>query len=395
MERQNMIWLNGKNSSTQFLALGVEHELVLWEEKGAWEKVRQFLNEHTGQYIFGWFGYDLKNDVEHLESNNPTWLKTPTVYLMIPKHLGKFEDGKQVTLKGETALIGAELDRLKDGKHKESGKATINASISEQDYLTKIEQLKNHIQRGDIYEANFCYEYRGEGEIDSLAVYHELDQKTKAPFAVYANVGSLDIMSVSPERFVCKKGSKLFTQPIKGTIKRGETEQEDIELKEQLRNNPKDRSENIMIVDLVRNDLSRIAEKSSVKVDELCEIYSFENVHQMISTVSAEVKDKHPVDIIKAMFPMGSMTGAPKVRAMELIEEYEESKRGLYSGCIGYFTPEGDFDFNVVIRTILYDNESKRISFSVGGAITDLSTPEGEYEETLLKAKAMKEALPL
>lgn len=394
MKERNIMWLNGNEKQISYLALDSESELVLWEEDGAFEKVRAFLDDHKNQYIFGWFGYDLKNDVETLVSKNPTWVETPAVYLMVPKHLARINRVEIKMLKGSEEEIQKAIDHLKVNS---SGvnEIKIQPSISEEIYLNKIDQIKKHIQLGDIYEANFCYEFRGEGRLDPLNVYHKLNKQTKAPFSVFASLGNLKVLSASPERFIKKKGTKLFSQPIKGTIRRGKDEEEDQLMIEQLRSNRKDRSENIMIVDLVRNDLSKIAEPKSVQVEELCEIYTFENIHQMISTVSAEVENKHPIDIFKALFPMGSMTGAPKVRAMELIEEYEESKRGLYSGCIGYFTPNGDFDFNVVIRTIIYDNASNKFSFSVGGAITDLSTPEGEYEETLLKARAMKEALSL
>ena len=170
--------------------------------------------------------------------------------------------------------------------------------------------------------------------------------------------------------------------------------EEDLKLIAALEKNPKERAENIMIVDLVRNDLSHSAEKGTVKVDELCKVYTFEQVHQLISTISCTVKSTiHPVDIIKDTFPMGSMTGAPKISALKIIEELEETKRGLYSGSVGYFSPNGDFDFNVIIRSILYNAEKKYVSYSVGGAITALSIPEKEYEECLLKAKAMKHVL--
>lgn len=387
-----MIWLNGNEKQVSYLALDSEFELIVWEEEGAFEKARTFLDRHANQYVFGWFGYDLKNEVEMLRSENPTWVKTPIIYLMIPKHLARINGDEIKMLKGNEEEVKSALAHFMRVQSV-TNEVKIEPSISEETYLDKVRRIKEHIQLGDIYEANFCYEFRGEGSIDSLNVYHNLNKKTKAPFSVFASLDNLKVLSASPERFIKKKGSKLFTQPIKGTIRRGKDTEEDERLKEQLRNNPKDRSENIMIVDLVRNDLSRIAEPRSVQVEELCEIYTFENIHQMISTVSAEVEDKHPVDILKALFPMGSMTGAPKVRAMEIIEEQETSRRGLYSGCIGYFTPNGDFDFNVVIRTIIYDEKSRRLSFSVGGAITDLSTPEGEYEETLLKANAMQEAL--
>jgi para-aminobenzoate synthetase component 1 len=202
------------------------------------------------------------------------------------------------------------------------------------------------------------------------------------------------LLSASPERYLKKEGELVISQPIKGTEKRATTKEEDLKLILALEKNPKERAENIMIVDLVRNDLSRFAIKGSVKVDELCKVYTFKQVHQLISTVSCKVKSTtHPVDIVKATFPMGSMTGAPKISALKIIEELEETKRGLYSGAVGYFTPTGDFDFNVIIRSILYNATKKYVSYSVGGAITAQSTPEKEYEECLLKAKAMKQVL--
>lgn len=201
-------------------------------------------------------------------------------------------------------------------------------------------------------------------------------------------------MSASPERFLKRNGTHVVSQPIKGTARRAENMEEDEGLKEALRTDEKERSENIMIVDLVRNDLSHYASKGSVIVEELCKIYTFEQVHQMISTITASVAlEIDSVDLIKSVFPMGSMTGAPKIAAMQLIEKLESTKRGLYSGAIGYFAPNGDFDFNVVIRSILYNAEKQFVSFSVGSAITARSVPEKEYEECLLKAKAMRTVL--
>jgi para-aminobenzoate synthetase component 1 len=270
----------------------------------------------------------------------------------------------------------------------------IQTDLSKEKYLEKIKSIKEHIQQGDIYEANFCYEYHAQNiQIEPLGIYQKLNERTQAPFSVFGKINHRYIISASPERFIKKEDNKVISQPIKGTIKRGKDEQEDLEMIQFLENNPKDRSENIMIVDLVRNDLSKIANPASVVVEELCKIYTFKNIHQMISTVSAKIENVTSIDIIKALFPMGSMTGAPKIRAMELMEHFEENKRGLYSGAIGYFAPNGDFDFNVAIRTLLYDEIQKTISFSVGGAITDLSLPEQEYEETLLKAEAIIKAL--
>ena len=225
-------------------------------------------------------------------------------------------------------------------------------------------------------------------------MFLQLSQHSPAPFSSFFRLNEHFILCASPERFLQKKGNKILSQPIKGTIKRGETIEEDQLLKQTLRNNLKEQSENVMIVDLVRNDLSHIAKDGSVKVDELFGIYTFPQVHQMISSISCEIKESiDAIDVIKACFPMGSMTGAPKVKAMELIDLYESSKRGVYSGSIGYFSPNGDFDFNVVIRSILYNDNKQKLSFSVGSAITHHSVPEEEYQETLIKAKAIFEVL--
>lgn len=202
------------------------------------------------------------------------------------------------------------------------------------------------------------------------------------------------MLSASPERYLKKDGETIISQPIKGTAKRSKNILEDDRLKIALSQDTKERSENIMIVDLVRNDLSKTAIKGSVKVEELTKVYTFDQVHQMISTVTSKVEETtHPVDVIKSTFPMGSMTGAPKISAMRIIEDLEASKRGLYSGSVGYFSPTGNFDFNVVIRSILYNKTKKYVSYSVGGAITAKSDPLKEYEECLLKAKAMRTVL--
>ncbi|MDO9137243.1 MAG: anthranilate synthase component I family protein, partial [Lutibacter sp.] len=271
----------------------------------------------------------------------------------------------------------------------------IKLRIHKDDYYKKINTILNHIHRGDIYEANFCQEFYSENSvIDPVEVYQNLNEISKAPFATFLKLKNNYLLSASPERYLKKEGEILISQPIKGTEKRSTTKSVDEKLIKELEQNPKERAENIMIVDLVRNDFSRFAVKGSVKVEELCKVYTFEQVHQLISTVSCSIKNElHPVDIIKNTFPMGSMTGAPKISAMKIMEELEETKRGLYSGAVGYFTPNGDFDFNVIIRSILYNAPKKYISFSVGGAITAKSIPEKEYEECLLKAKAMKQVL--
>jgi para-aminobenzoate synthetase component 1 len=271
----------------------------------------------------------------------------------------------------------------------------IKSKMDKSTYLEKVAALKQHIQLGDIYEVNFCQEFFAENvTINPINYYLLLNKKSPTPFSCFVKHHDKYLLCASPERFIQKNGSNIISQPIKGTIKRGLTTKEDEQLKQQLISDKKERSENIMIVDLVRNDLSKIAKKNTVEVDELCGIYTFPQVHQMISTIKAKLQDNTTFDdIIKALFPMGSMTGAPKISAMQLIEKYETTKRGLYSGSVGYINSEGDFDFNVVIRSLAYNSQSGYLSFMVGGAITALSDPEKEYEECLLKAKAMMEVL--
>jgi para-aminobenzoate synthetase component 1 len=225
-------------------------------------------------------------------------------------------------------------------------------------------------------------------------MFAKLNKVSPNPFASFFKLNDKYVMCASPERFLAKRGDKLMSQPIKGTIKRGETVAEDELNKQQLKNNTKELQENVMIVDLVRNDLTRSAKHGTVKTKELFGIYSFKHLHQMISTVICEIAEGlSAVQAIKNSFPMGSMTGAPKINAMLLMEQYERSKRGIYSGAIGYFSPDGDFDFNVVIRTLLYNETNRYLSFHAGSAITYYADAEKEYEECLLKAKAILEVL--
>jgi para-aminobenzoate synthetase component 1 len=271
----------------------------------------------------------------------------------------------------------------------------VKSRISRNEYIEKVEHVLAHIHRGDIYEMNFCQEFYSENhKFDPETCFRNLNDIARAPFTCFLKHEHLYAIGSSPERFLKKQGSQLLSQPIKGTARRDPDPNVDEDLKHRLKANPKEISENVMIVDLVRNDLSKIAEKGSVKVDELCEIYSYKQVHQMISTVSALLREEVGLsEILQATFPMGSMTGAPKVSAMQIIEDLETSKRGLYSGCIGYITPELDFDFNVVIRSILHNTRSKYTSMIVGSAITQAAKPEAEYDECLVKAKALFEVL--
>lgn len=365
----------------------------------AFEDLKQY-QQTTKDWLFGYLSYDLKNDVEDLQSQNFDGLHFPDLFFFQPK--------KIFLLKGEDLEIRylnmcddefeEDFEAILESKEtveKKTQKLTIQQRISKVAYLEKISKILNHIHHGDIYEANFCMEFYAENaSIDPLEKFIKLNEISQPPFAVFLKNNNHFLLSASPERYLKKEGELLVSQPIKGTAKRFLDPVEDEKSKNQLASDPKERSENIMITDLVRNDLSHTAQKGSVQVAELCGIYSFMQVHQMITTITAQFDAQHAlVDALKTTFPMGSMTGAPKISAMKIIEALEETKRGLYSGAVGYFTPSGDFDFNVVIRSILYNQENKYLSFSVGSAITSQSVGEKEYEECLLKAKAMRQVL--
>ena len=385
------LYLNGNKSQQGYFAIGSQKEITV-ENGEPFESLNQFLLENEG-WKFGFLTYDLKNDIERLSSGNYDGIKFPKLTFFIPENLFEVVENKISTIYGDENLIPVIEDFLQS-KEKQN-EVKLNSRISKQDYLSSVNSIKDHIQKGDCYELNFCYEYFNDNaEINPFITYNHLNSITQAPFSCFGKFNDKYILSASPERFIRKEGNKVISQPIKGTAPRGKSSEEDLQLKSELEQNPKERSENIMIVDLVRNDFSKFAAKNSVKVDELCKIYSFETVHQMISTISCETKEGTTfTDIIKATFPMGSMTGAPKIRAMELIEQYESTKRGVYSGAIGYIKPNGDFDFNVIIRTLLYNQSNKYLSCMVGSAITIKSDPEKEYEETLWKAEAILKSL--
>lgn len=355
----------------------------------------------TKDWLFGYLSYDLKNNVERLTSKNFDGLAFPDLYFFQPKkvflftktevemhYLGMVDDEME---RDWDEILNTEISEVEVS----SEKLKIKLRTSKDSYVDKVGSMLQHMERGDIYEANFCQEFYAEGtKIDPEKVFLSLNEISKPPFATYLKLHAQYILSASPERYLKKEGSTIISQPIKGTARRLQNSIADKEIAKTLVNDLKERSENIMITDLVRNDLSRIAKKGTVAVEELCAIYTFEQVHQMVSTITCEAEAEFsPVQIIKNTYPMGSMTGAPKISAMKIIEQLEDAKRGVYSGAVGYFTPNGDFDFNVVIRSILYNEEKEYVSFSVGGAITAKSTIEAEYEECLLKAKAMRSVL--
>jgi len=364
----------------------------------AFEDLKQY-QQQSKDWLFGYLSYDLKNDTEKLHSNNFDGLHFPDLFFFQPKKLF-FLKGNQIEIH-YLYLCDDELEsdfhdiincKLQTKNHKP---LDIKQRISKESYLSKVRSMLEHIHRGDIYEANFCMEfYAKNATIDPSNIYQKLNSISKPPFATFFKNNQYYLLCASPERYLRKEENKVISQPIKGTAKRFSDSVLDENSKKELSENPKERSENIMIVDLVRNDLSHTATKGSVEVEELCGVYTFKQVHQMISTVISKVESTiPPIEILQTTFPMGSMTGAPKISAMKIIEELEETKRGLYSGALGYFTPTHDFDFNVVIRSILYNAQNKYLSFSVGSAITAQSIAEQEYEECLLKAKAMFEVL--
>lgn len=363
--------------------------------------VEQFI-DGSADWLFGHLSYDLKNEIESLTSSHPDLIGFPLVSFFVPQYI--------FILLGNNLKVGwhkdydnedhaskfvceTEESPLPDPCKPLTGK--IKGKIAKSEYLGSVGKIKSHIEKGDIYEVNYCQEFFADKVlIDPLSTWLKLIEESPTPFSCYYRHNDKYLLCASPERFLKKTGNRIISQPIKGTSKRGKTEEEEMVLAESLASDIKERAENIMVTDLVRNDLSRIASEASVRVDELCGIYPFPRVFHMISTISAELApDISFTDVVKAAFPMGSMTGTPKIRAMEIIEQYERSRRGLFSGTVGYITPGKDFDFNVVIRSIQYNQTSEFLSFMAGGAITNLSVPEKEYHECLLKAGAIATVL--
>lgn len=357
-------------------------------------------NRAQDDWLFGHLSYDLKNEIDApLVSEHPDHIGFPDICFFRPETVLQLS-GSVLTISTHTRKpsdIFAEISSETTTETRQTiPNLHITPRIEQGEYLSILEKLKQHILRGNCYEINFCQEFYAENaQINPLAVYQELTAVSPNPFACYYKSGNKYLLCASPERYLQKKGKQLISQPIKGTFKRNlQNPESDQMLKQLLAASEKDKSENVMVVDLVRNDLSRVCVEGSVKVDELFGVYSFPQVHQMISTISGVLKDGVDLtEIIKASFPMGSMTGAPKRRVMELIETFEKTKRGIYSGAVGYISPEKDFDFNVVIRSILYNKSNRYLSYLVGGGITFYSDPEQEYAECLLKAAAIKKVL--
>jgi len=391
---KNITYLNSNNGEA-ILAFDSDDSLIVRSDDSLSE-IQAFIDKHQKAYVFLALSYDLKNDIENLKSDNLDGIKFPKAILWVAKNVVKFKGKSFEFLDGEENEENLKFlnDFIEISQQKEFDPLNIKfkSRVSYNDYIQNVNLLKNEIQLGNIYEVNYCQEFYAENvELKNpLDVYFKLNAITKAPYSTYFQVEEFSVFSGSPELYLNKKDTILKTSPIKGTRKRGRDSLEDDRLKTELKNDLKEQAENVMIVDLVRNDLSRIAEKNSVNVDELLGIYSFETVHQMISTVSCRINENISFsDILRATFPMGSMTGAPKISAMQLIEKHEVFKRGIYSGAIGYISPNGDFDLNVIIRSLIYNEKEKYLSCPVGGAITINAEAENEYKECLVKVKGI------
>ncbi|MDB5142687.1 MAG: anthranilate synthase component family protein, partial [Mucilaginibacter sp.] len=371
------------------LAVSVKDEIIA-KAGSAFDGLEQFHNKHPG-WVTGFFTYDLKNEVENLVSDNHDQLQFPDLYFFAPEHLILIRDGGVEIISDNEQQVIDQIQSQTIQQINTISNVQLSSRFSKEEYIETVIKIKEHISRGDIYVTNFCQEFFAENAvIDPLATFVKLNSISPNPFAAFFRLRDQYILSASPERFLAKLGNKLVSQPIKGTSKRYNDPEADKLSGEKLRSHPKELQENVMIVDLVRNDLTKSAVPGTVNTEELFGIYSFKQVHQMISTVVCELRvDVNAVEAIRNTFPMGSMTGAPKIRAMQLMEQFERSKRGVYSGAVGYFTPDGNFDFNVVIRTLLYNAADKYLSFQVGSAITYHAEPEKEYEECLLKAQAI------
>jgi len=360
--------------------------------------LEKFRAKHPNRWVPGFFSYDLKNEIEDLTTSFPNRTGLPEAYFFIPAIVLHFKDNQ---VKIEAANPKNIYNDILTSSHT-AGEEMIEPEnihfkkrMSKPAYVRAFQHLLKHIQQGDIYEVNLCQEFYAEDvTLSPLAVYQKLNRISPTPFSCFFKINDNYILSASPERFLAKRGNTLISQPIKGTAPRGKTVKEDHHIIETLKNSPKEISENVMIVDLVRNDLTRSAQKGTVKAEKQLEVQTFEQVHQLVSTITCQKKSGiSDIEVIRNTFPAGSMTGAPKISAMRLCDRYENSKRGIYAGAVGYFNPEGDFDFNVVIRSLLYNSKKQYLSFHTGGAITIDAEVGKEYEECLLKASAILKTL--
>ncbi len=381
------------HSEECLLAAGASR-FIAADEQTDISSLQQFIDSSKG-WLFGHMAYDLKNQIEKLTSSRHDRIGFADFFFFEPEVLIKIKPGELHISATEPELYYQEIMDAPAVADEKTGHVSVSGRFSRDEYIAVVNELKKHILRGDCYEINFCQEFFADNpDLNPLALYERLSNISPNPFSALYKLTDKWLICASPERFLRRQGQTVLSQPIKGTSKRMADDEKDAENKNWLYNSAKDRSENVMVVDLVRNDLSKVCEEGTVKTDELFGIYSFPQVHQMISTVSGTLKkDILFTEIIKATFPMGSMTGAPKKRVMELIEQYEKTRRGIFSGAVGYINPDGDFDFNVVIRSIMYNEATDYLSYQVGSGITWYCDAEQEWEECLMKAAAIKTVL--
>ena len=383
-------------TSMECLLAAGKRRSIQTDAGNALQQLQDFRDEKRS-WLFGHLGYDLKNEMEELQSSHPDRVGFPDLFFFEPEVVIRLSEQEMII---EADDPGEVFDALTSTILPDASPQPVIKNIVQQirreEYISIIGKLKEHILRGDCYEINFCQEFFAENTgIDPVEVYKKLSAVSPNPFSAFYRINNNWLICASPERFLKRKGNKILSQPMKGTAKRIPGDSfNDEQSRQDLSHSAKDRSENVMVVDLVRNDMAKICEEGTVMAEELFAVYSFPQVHQMISTISGELKkDISFSEIIRATFPMGSMTGAPKKRVLELIEQYEQTKRGIFSGAVGYLSPDDDFDFNVVIRSIMYNAGSKYLSFQTGSGITFYSDPEKEWEECLLKAEAIKKVL--
>ena len=358
--------------------------------------VQQFYTKHNS-YMFGHFGYDIKNEIEKLSSANADYQGLDNTHFFLPEVVIKIKNEKITFLYNNVNKVDVLIQQLFSTDNSINSITTtlcnLQNTTTKEEYVSTVNAIKKHIQRGDIYITNYCINYVSEHTvINPYDKFITLNTISSAPFATFYKYDNKYVLCASPERYIQRMNTTVTSMPIKGTRKRGATPTEDAAIANELRHNTKEQNENVMIVDLVRNDLSQVALRGTVRVDDLFKVHTFNAVHQLISTVSCEVMPTESLErIVNATFPMGSMTGAPKISAMQLMEQFENFKRGMYSGTIGYVQPSGNFDFNVVIRSIIYNATTQVVSLPVGSAITNKCNATDEYDECLLKAKVLLE----
>ena len=383
-------------SAEGIVACGIERAITIedFSDKSSVSSLKNFFDENKGQWIFGHMSFEAKDLFDITKTNASSFIDVPCVSFFVPTHVFKLLNDKLIILKSNLPVIELQnqLDQsLTAAQPIIKTKGILNFGVDRSQYIEHVNELLQHIHRGDIYEVNYCQALQYKGMVmDPYALYTKMQSTSQAPFGAFYRNGDVYLCSASPERFMAKRGDQLICQPIKGTNRRLDNPEENIVQQAKLKSSLKERAENVMIVDLMRNDMSRICLPGSVHVEELYGIYAFRHVNQMISTISGAIdQDINFVDVISALFPMGSMTGAPKLSALALIDELEPYQRGLFSGTVGYIDPNANWDFNVVIRSIVYDDAHQLASISAGGAITALSDAAEEYEESLLKMESL------